>query len=250
MRLQNKDIKVSSLKVVQVIEMGLTYALNLFDRLHPGHHALIDRLSEMPDPVAVVTYGELVGRGLELPEIIQPVEYRKKKLHEYVEYVELEDIIQIETMGDVNDLVKLQGAKKFLMYQGPCCTEIENGALEQRKEKLGIHERVEYLKPVRADDGEKLTSARIRQGFIDRNGHRLVGTKEPPRLLKLESRSDLKSPKGEVFSVKEGAPEKHVAKRISQENPPCVIAVGDVTSVTVSREGTIPDVCIVDGITK
>lgn len=233
-----------------MISMGLTYALNLFDRLHLGHHALIDRLSEMPDPVAVVTNGELVGKGLELAKIIQPAEYRMKKLLEYLKCIELKGIVQIEIMRDVNDLLALQGEKKFLMYQGPCCTEIENGSLERRKEKLGLYDRVEYLKPVRADDGEKLTSARIRQGFIDRNGRRLVGTKELPRLLKLEGRSDLRSPKGEIFSVKEGAPERHVAKRISQEEPPCVIAVGDVTSETVSREGAIPDVCIVDGMTK
>lgn len=248
--MRNKDIKVSSLTDTCVIYMGLTYAMNLFDRLHLGHHALVDRLSEMPEPVAVVTDGELMGKDLELASIVQSADYRRMKLLEYLESVDLATDIRIEIMSGVHDLLALAGEKRFLMYQGPCCTEIENGALEQRREKLGLQDRVEYLKPVRADDGEKLTSARIRQGFIDRNGRRLLGTTEPPRLLKLEGRSDLKSPKGDVFGTKEGAPEKRVVRRIFKEDPPCVIAVGDVTSETIIREGFVPDVCIIDGITK
>ena len=38
----------------------------MFDRLHIGHQVMVDRISEMPDPIACVTGGELVGPGLEL----------------------------------------------------------------------------------------------------------------------------------------------------------------------------------------
>jgi phosphopantetheine adenylyltransferase len=36
----------------------VTFALNLFDRLHLGHEVMIDRLVEMPKPIAGVTSGE------------------------------------------------------------------------------------------------------------------------------------------------------------------------------------------------
>ena len=56
-----------------------TWALNLFDRLHIGHHTMIDRLAEMPKPVAAVTDGELVGQGLELQNLIQPLDVRVER---------------------------------------------------------------------------------------------------------------------------------------------------------------------------
>jgi uncharacterized protein (UPF0218 family)/phosphopantetheine adenylyltransferase len=207
-------------------------------------------LAESKEPVAVVTDSELMGKDLELMSIIQPAEYRLKKLGEYLQSIQPENEIKLDILSSFEDLVKLKGTLEFLMYQGPCCTEIESGALELRKNTGGHDDKIEYLKPVRADDGDKLTSARIRMGTIDRNGKRLAGTSEPARYLKLEGRTDLKAPKGDVYHVKDGPPEKRVVKRILDEKPSCVIAVGDVTSDTVIQEGFTPEVSIIDGITK
>ncbi|MFW9786716.1 MAG: DUF359 domain-containing protein [Candidatus Thorarchaeota archaeon] len=227
-----------------------TWTLNLFDRLHIGHKVMIDRLSEMPDPVACVTGGELVGTGLVLEGLIQPIEERERYLKEYIQSVKLGELISVKSFTKVEDIVAIEGDTTFLMYQGPCCTHIETGALKIRKEKLGVTDTVEYLKPMRAHDGEKIASARIRSGEIDREGRRLIGTKEPPRKLQLEGRAGLKTPKGVVFAVKDGPPEEHVVRKISQEAPELVIAVGDVTSSTLIKAGFTPEVMIVDGITK
>ncbi len=227
-----------------------TWALNLFDRLHVGHHIMIDRLSEMPDPVACITSGELVGPGLELSALIQPIEYRLRMLKKYVKKIGLENVIKAEAVTTIDDLMSIDGDTTFLMYEGPCCTEIESGALSIRKNELGVKDEIEFLKPVRAHDGGKLSSARIRLGEIDRIGRRLRGTNEPPRLLQLDGRAGLKTPKGDVFAAKNGRPEERVVQRIKKESPTKVIAVGDVTADTILKEGYIPDVMVVDGITK
>ena len=227
-----------------------TWGLNLFDRLHIGHQVMIDRLSEMPDPVACVTGGELVGAGLELEALIQPIELREENLRKHIQTVKLDDVVSVRLVNKVDDLLSIKGDATFVMYEGPCCTEIESGALNIRKEKMGVSDNIEYLKPVRAHDGGKLASARIRLGEIDREGRRLRGTKEPPRELQLEGRAGLKTPKGEVFAVKDGPPEKRVVQKIREDQPDCVIAVGDVTASTLLKEGYTPRVMIVDGITK
>jgi uncharacterized protein (UPF0218 family)/phosphopantetheine adenylyltransferase len=227
--------------------MAGTYALNLFDRFHLGHQALIDRLSDMPSPIAVVTGGEIVGRDLDLECIIQPIEVRLTKLKEYLKEEELDKTIRAISMTQFSELLSIEGAATFLMYQGPCCDEVRSGALDKRTGKDDI---LDYLKPVRAFDGNKLTSARVRKGEIDREGKRLRGTKEPPRLLDFSQRGDLKSPKGDLYHEKDGPPEERVVSRINDENPKCVIAVGDVTAATLIKQGYIPDVSIVDGITK
>ncbi|MFW9862544.1 MAG: DUF359 domain-containing protein [Candidatus Thorarchaeota archaeon] len=224
-----------------------TYALNLFDRFHLGHQALIDKLSDMPSPVAAVTGGEIVGRNLDLQCIIQPIGDRLAKLKEYLREEELNETIDAITMTRFSELLAIDGATTFLMYQGPCCDEVRSGALDKR---TGYEDVLDYLKPVRAYDGNKLTSARVRKGEIDREGKRLRGTKEPPRRLDFSQRGDLKAPKGDLYHKMDGPPQKGVVKRIIEENPKCVIAVGDVTAATLIEEGFIPDVSIVDGITK
>jgi len=227
-----------------------TWALNLFDRLHIGHKVMIDRLSEMPDPVACVTDGELVGPGLELSAIIQPVEHRLRKLEKYIHNIGLDQVIKTKAFNKNNDLMSIDGSTTFLMYKGPCCTVIETGPLNFRKKELSVNDFVEQLKPVRTKDGGKVSSARIRRGEIDSQGRRLKGTDEPPRFLQVDERASLKTPKGDVYAAKDRKPEERVVQRIKDESPIKVIAVGDMTSDTILREGYAPDVMIVDGITK
>ena len=224
-----------------------TYALNLFDRFHVGHQALIDRLSDMSNPIAVVTGGEIVGRDLDLQCIFQPIEMRLAKLKEYLVEEELDSTIDAIIMTQFDDLLSIDGPTTFLMYQGPCCDEVRSGALDKRTKHDDV---LDYLKPFRAYDGNKLTSARIRKGEIDREGKRLRGTKEPPRKLDFSQRSDLKSPKGNLYHKNDGSPQERVAARIDEDNPKCVIAVGDVTAATLIEVGYTPDVSIVDGMTK
>ncbi len=227
--------------------MVATRALNLFDRLHLGHRLLIDRLAESETPIATITDGELVG-DLELGEIIQPVQHREKRLKEYLHQNDL-DKIRVEIVDKYSTLLNVDENLQLLMYIGPCCDEISSHLLGKRK-ALGFEDELEYLKPVMAQDGEKLTSARLRKGELDREGGILARTDEPPRRLKFSDRTTLQTPKGEVFHVNDGPPEKRVAERIRSEKDTLVIAVGDVTCATLEKQGVIPKVRIVDGITK
>jgi uncharacterized protein (UPF0218 family)/phosphopantetheine adenylyltransferase len=211
---------------------------------------MIDQLAEMPGPVAAVTDGELIGKDLELQNLIQPLDVRVERLRQYLVECQLDDTIEVKGINRNDDLLPIGTEVTFLMYEGPCCTEIQSGALDARKKKLGVEDTIEFLLPVRANDGDKIASARIRNGQIDRLGRKLLGTTEPPRLLNFEGRSGLKSPKGDVFDTKSGPPEKRVVARIEDEAPDIVIVVGDVTAATIIEAGYTPHVMLVDGITK
>ncbi|MHA2187273.1 MAG: DUF359 domain-containing protein [Candidatus Thorarchaeota archaeon] len=227
-----------------------TWALNLFDRLHIGHHAMIDILSDMPDPVAAVFDGELVSVDLDLASLIQPLPLRVGNLKAYLSQTELDSVIRVETILRFEEFLDIKNETTFLMFEGPCCAEIEENAIEMRREKRGLEDNFRKLKPFRAGDGDKMSSARVRCGDVDRRGRSLKGTTEPPRRLETNRRSDLKAPKGDVFHVKEGPPEQRVVKRLNEEQPLQVIAVGDVTCATIIEAGFQPDVSVVDGITK
>ncbi len=227
-----------------------TWALNLFDRLHIGHHVLIDRLSDMPGPVAGVSDGEFIADDLILSKLIQPLDIRVKNLREYLKSIELDSEIKIEVVSSYDDLLSIEGQTTFMLFEGPCCEEVKVHTLKVRKEKLGLDDSSEFLKPVMAMDGDKMSSARIRLGEIDRRGRRLTGKYQHSRQLPTQNRRGLKAPKGDVYSVEDGKPEERVVKRILEEKPECVIAVGDVTSATLLAEGYQPDIMVVDGITK
>ncbi len=228
-----------------------SWALNLFDRFHLGHQVLIERLLELPEPrTACVVEGEFVGHNLELPQLIQPIDLRVKNLKRYLAETDGGDTIDVVTMSQFDDLLRIEGSTTFLVFQGPCCAEIDELGLARRQQVLGTEDERVYLKPVMARDGGKLSSARIRLGEIDREGRRLKGTDEPPRRLPETGRGSLKTPKGILFDVCDGPPEARVGQRLEEEKPPVVIAVGDVTSTTLLDVGVQPDVCIVDGATK
>lgn len=230
--------------------MTETWALNLFDRFHRGHRILLDRLVDMPNPVAGVADITLMSKTLELPQIIQPLGLREQRLSEYLESEDLSDTISVSAVTSYDELQRIPENCTFLMFEGPCCAEIEEHALEIRESMGGIKDNVIKLKPIRAIDGDKLSSARIRLGEIDREGNPLIGTSEHPRKLPDSNRGALQTPKGEVYSVEDGKPETRVTERICAEKPTCVIAVGDVTSSSLIAEGYTPDVCVIDGITK
>ncbi|MHA1961250.1 MAG: DUF359 domain-containing protein [Candidatus Thorarchaeota archaeon] len=230
--------------------MAGSWALNLFDRLHIGHHVLIDILSEMPDPVAGITSSELIGEKLELAQLIQTSSLRLENLQRHLEDNALDDIIEVKVITEYKQILQIPGDTRFMMYAGPCCMDIEENALSLRSDRLGVSDSVEYMKPTRANDGDKLASARIRRGEIDRKGQILRGTNELPRSLGEALRSDIQTPKGEVFDAKDGKPEERVVDKIESETPVCAIAVGDVTCATLVSQGYTPDVQVVDGITK
>lgn len=204
----------------------------------------------MPKPVAAVTDGELVAGDLELASIIQPVNTRVKKLEAYLADKKLSRIIQVQIVSSYAELLRIPGSTVFMMFEGPCCQETQSRALSLRKQQLELKDRMEYVKPVLAEDGGKITSARIRRGEIDREGHRLKGTREAPRRLEFSTRPGLKIPKGQVYDSSQVCPEKEIVQRIRKENPVKVISVGDVTTASIISQNYTPDVCVVDGTTK
>ncbi len=221
--------------------------MNLFDRLHYGHQILLDSLMLHPNPTAGVIDNELIPDDTQLVQLIQPLDLRVKNLEIYVDSLELGYNLPVIRVTKYDELRALERSIRFVMFDGHCCQEISERALETRK---GRGDSFDRMKPVRALDGEHLSSARIRQGEIDRNGRPLEGTGQKARRLPKTSRDGLKAPKGNIYRVTEGSPEEAVVARIENDKPSIVITVGDVTSDTIQKAGFTPDVMVADRITK
>ncbi len=130
------------------------------------------------------------------------------------------------------------------------CDEI-NGLREQGD--LAALEIVE-VEHVLADDDLPISSSRIRAGSIDREGRSWVKQSDLEAVVRMpESLDDeLKQPMGQLHS---GSDEDlGIAIRSAIEALPddvaCLIAVGDVTVKALLDEGYVPELALIDGMTK
>ena len=102
--------------------------------------------------------------------------------------------------------------------------------------------------------GEILSSSRIRGGFVDRDGNPWIDDIQRNNIIKMAPilDSELKTPMGQIFSGPEDLPEVAMSSALESlpEKRGSIIAVGDVTVKTLLEMEIIPDIGLIDGMTK
>jgi len=106
----------------------------------------------------------------------------------------------------------------------------------------------------RCEDGGILSSSRIRAGDCDLHGAAWIQAAwtKNDLVMTLEAGLRLKEPAGEPFDGPEDHPEVAMGALVETLQPHTspLIAVGDVTARTLLELGIVPDVALVDGLTK
>jgi len=102
--------------------------------------------------------------------------------------------------------------------------------------------------------GEILSSSRIRSGAVDRDGNPWITEIQRNNIVKMTQilDSELKTPMGNIFSGPGDLPEVAMSSALEclPEKRGSIIAVGDVTVKTLLDMEIIPDIGLIDGMTK
>ena len=102
--------------------------------------------------------------------------------------------------------------------------------------------------------GKIISSSRIRSGMIDSDGNAWIDVQNRQHKLKMVATLDneLKTPMGTLFEGPEEYPEVAMSEAVeSIDRQNCsIVAVGDVSVATLIGMGIVPDIGIVDGMTK
>jgi pantetheine-phosphate adenylyltransferase len=201
-----------------------------FDHFHKGHKVFIQSQVVMSNKVFIgITSDEYVAKYKS--EGIEPYKARR---------ISVENFLVSEKIADSVELTKINNFYVPQLWQESieaiaATEETKKGALEINKlrasQGLSTYP-IEIIPHIFAQDGKILSSTRIRNGEVDREGELWI----PPQYLETVFylpeglRSELKKPFGQLFSTIDEWLKKN---RLSAEK---VITIGDVVSESLFQK--------------
>ncbi|HVZ67683.1 MAG TPA: pantetheine-phosphate adenylyltransferase [Patescibacteria group bacterium] len=210
-----------------------------FDHLHIGHKHFIKTAFKSSERLTIGLTTEALHKDKLFPHSILSYDIREEELRSFLKNEGLLSRAKIIPIKDIygNSLTEKDIDAIFVTRHGyPSAQEINRKRLGNHFPKLKI-EKVSF---VRGEDGNIVSSTRIREGVIDRNGKSYK--KLFDRNLSLPN-----SLRAEVINTPSGKLVKDY-KSILGKN--IIVAVGDVVSSDLLKLGRQADISIVDKKTK
>ena len=217
-----------------------------FDCFHAGHQALLKAALDC-DSVEVWVTSDAIAA--EKDPRIKPLTERQQSILDWADGRPISTHVLEDTWGpaptraDATHIVCTPETQSN-------CDRINQMRIEGNLNSLELV----VVKHVLAQDGEPISSSKIRQGSIDREGNLWVFAKDLEHCVHMPTNldSELKEPMGTLFPGPEDTPEVAIQAAVEAipAFSPCLIAVGDVTVNALLETGWVPDVGIVDGLTK
>jgi len=140
-----------------------------FDRLHRGHRFLLSKALEMGERVMVGLTSDEMCSGKQLSSKIEPFEVRRAKLEQFFKEVGAASRVEIITLNDPYGPAIEDSGLEAIVAGEDVAWRVEE--INKIREKKGLSPlKLIVVKLVKASDGERISSTRIRKGEIDEEG--------------------------------------------------------------------------------
>lgn len=221
-----------------------------FDHLHKGHLGLIDKAFSISKRVSLGITTDKFIRKKFLSEKIESFVLRKKQLRGYLLSQKYLSRVDFFPLSDVYGPAILANSFDSILVTKQTLSNAEK-INEMRKKKKLRQLKIVVADFIKADDGEIITSEKVRTGEVDREGRSFAKIFKDKKILKLPQnlRESLRKPLGEVI---EG--DEHRLDIAARKTFQCIktlkstmtIAVGDIVTMSLLQVGFDPDIKIID----
>jgi len=220
-----------------------------FDYFHKGHQELINKAFEIGEKVTIGIATEKLYKNKPFSETVEPFKIRKKSVSDFLRkkgWLHRAKMISFSDFKGGADKIKNIDAIVVSRLSYPNALKIN-----QLRERNGLKPlRVVIIKNVLTDDGELLSSERIRAGEINREGKVYLDYFKKTLLLPENLREELRKPLGKVFKTTQqivGAIfTLPTGRQESPKKPTIIIAVGDIIVDSLLKGGIEPEVKVID----
>jgi cytidyltransferase-like protein len=214
-----------------------------FDHFHKGHAQLLNTVFSQSKHVTIGISTEKLYKNKFFVHTIESFETREHYVKSYLKENDFEnraEIIAIDSIyGTTLEDRNLDAI--FVTDDNKNAASIIN---EKRKEIDFPPLQVLLVPFLKANDGQTISSERIRRGIMDRNGFVYSEVFKKKSLhLPEKLRSKLRKPIGPVT--------KNIhEQKTKMQNAPMIISVGDIVTFSLVESGMYPDLSIVDFQTR
>jgi len=221
-----------------------------FDRFHSGHKLLLSVAISRSKSVEIHVVNDTLAS--KKSNLIQSYEVRSNNILDWLNQKSHHGV-KIFTLNDAFGPAPVHEKADAIVATPETtgnCDEINRMRKSSDLGELSILEvphMIDY-------SGAIISSTRIRSGVIDLDGNPWIEQDKTQQMLKMNSSLDgeLKTPMGALFSGPEDLPEVAMTEALESLTPNhgSIIAVGDVSVATLLDMEIVPDIGIIDGMTK
>lgn len=215
-----------------------------FDHFHTGHEFFLKTALDFSKKLTIGLTTEVLHKSKDLADSIQDFQTRKDAIEEYMEMMDPAVIFEIIPLTDIyGTTLKEENIEAiFTTEHGIANTN----SINEKRLKMGWNGlEVELVSLVKGDDGQVVSSTRIRRGEIDRTGIAYMDLFSNNSASKIseEVRKILGEPFGPILKNNKEIKEALDGKGF-------IFSVGDVSSRALFDLGLDPQIAIVDQKTE
>lgn len=221
-----------------------------FDHFHKGHRRFLKKAFEISHTIIIGITTDNFAREIHKSTNLQTFLKRKSQVNNYIKTHKLNKRSKLIPLEDTfGPTVASNQIQVLIVTQNTLkgANSINKKRIKTGKKPLAIIK----LPLVKAENGVPISSYRIRQGEINKEGVVFLSAlvNFTPLKLPIRLRSTFREPFGEVISTSESQIDKGINKAlpiIKRDKLKPLICVGDVVTHAIVKAGKIPRLSIID----